>query len=262
MDTVSLWIIACLAWMGVGVAVFILLFFVRAPYGRYSRGDWGPRIPARWAWFIMEIVSPLTLLGWVILGVDNMTPLMLLAVLLWVGHYLYRSVIYPLRMPASSKPMPLSVMVFALIFNGINASLNGWGLSLLSTYSDESWLGRLGHEFGSQAAWIILGVGLFLAGFLIHMVSDASLRRQKQAAAGQYVLPKGGLYRLVSSPNYFGEIVQWLGWAVISGSLAAVTFALWTVFNLAPRAWHHHRWYRQSFPELPRNRRALIPYLW
>ncbi|MDH5284165.1 MAG: 3-oxo-5-alpha-steroid 4-dehydrogenase, partial [Gemmatimonadota bacterium] len=34
-----------------------------------------------------------------------------------------------------------------------------------------------------------------------------------------------------------------------------------TVANLAPRAWSHHRWYLEKFPDYPPDRKALIPHL-
>ena len=76
-----------------------------------------------------------------------------------------------------------------------------------------------------------------------------------------YQVPRGGLYRWVSCPNYLGEIIQWTGWAIAAWSLAGWIFAIWTFANLAPRAIAHHRWYRQTFEDYPPERRALIPYL-
>ena len=43
---------------------------------------------------------------------------------------------------------------------------------------------------------------------------------------------------------------------------AALAFAFYTVANLAPRASAHLSWYRERFPDYPRQRKALIPYLW
>jgi steroid 5-alpha reductase family enzyme len=78
----------------------------------------------------------------------------------------------------------------------------------------------------------------------------------------EYRLPDEGLFRWISCPNYFGEIVEWTGWAVATWSLAGLSFALWTVANLAPRAWANHQWYLRHMPEYPRERKALVPGVW
>jgi heme/copper-type cytochrome/quinol oxidase subunit 2 len=41
--------------IAVGVGVFILLFFVAAPYGQHIRKGWGPNINNKLGWFIMEV---------------------------------------------------------------------------------------------------------------------------------------------------------------------------------------------------------------
>jgi protein-S-isoprenylcysteine O-methyltransferase Ste14 len=69
------------------------------------------------------------------------------------------------------------------------------------------------------------------------------------------------MFEMISCANYFGEIVEWLGWAVLTWSLAGLTFALWTAANLVPRARAHHEWYRMHFPDYPDRRKAIIPYL-
>jgi len=74
-------------------------------------------------------------------------------------------------------------------------------------------------------------------------------------------VPHGGLFRYISCPNYFGEILEWCGWAVATWSLAGCSFALWTLANLVPRAISHHRWYRKQFADYPRSRRALVPFV-
>ena len=57
-----------------------------------------------------------------------------------------------------------------------------------------------------------------------------------------YKIPRGGAFAYVSAANYFGEIVEWVGWALVVGSLPAAAFALFTFCNLAPRGWRHHQW--------------------
>jgi protein-S-isoprenylcysteine O-methyltransferase Ste14 len=65
----------------------------------------------------------------------------------------------------------------------------------------------------------------------------------------------------VTCPNYLGEILEWLGFALATWSLAGLAFALYTAANLAPRAFANHRWCREQFPDYPKNRKALFPFL-
>mgnify|MGYP003301402655 FL=1 len=69
------------------------------------------------------------------------------------------------------------------------------------------------------------------------------------------------MYKYISCPNYFGEIIEWLGFAIMVWSLPAFTFVLWTIFNLVPRAVAHHKWYKNKFSDYPRNRKAIIPFI-
>eukprot|EP00252_Welwitschia_mirabilis_P004240 TRINITY_DN14515_c0_g1_i2.p1 TRINITY_DN14515_c0_g1~~TRINITY_DN14515_c0_g1_i2.p1 ORF type:complete len:107 (+),score=1.10 TRINITY_DN14515_c0_g1_i2:167-487(+) len=93
-----------------------------------------------------------------------------------------------------------------------------------------------------------------------------SLRKDKRSDTlkkGQrYQIPKGGLFEFVSCPNYFGEIVEWLGWAILTWSRAGLGFFVYTVANLGPRAAAHHDWYREKFGSAyPKSRKILIPFL-
>ena len=102
---------------------------------------------------------------------------------------------------------------------------------------------------------------IFLVGYGINLAADRTLRGLRRAGETGYQIPQGGLYRWVSCPNYLGEIIEWCGWALATWSLPGLAFATYTAANLGPRAIANHRWYRQAFPDYPRNRRALIPGL-
>lgn len=77
-----------------------------------------------------------------------------------------------------------------------------------------------------------------------------------------YKIPVGGAFDWVSGANYFGEIVEWMGFAIAAWSLPAAAFVIFNFCNLAPRAWHHHLWYKQRFKEYPADRAAILPLLW
>ena len=76
-----------------------------------------------------------------------------------------------------------------------------------------------------------------------------------------YKIPRGGCFEYVSGANYFGEMLEWCGYAVAANSLPAAAFAFFTISNIGPRGWQHHLWYKKHFLEYPKHRRAVIPFL-
>jgi len=108
-----------------------------------------------------------------------------------------------------------------------------------------------------------IGVLVFCLGGYINIQSDATLRKLRQAGGG-YQIPYGGMFQHVSSPHYFGEILEWTGFAIASRfSLPSVAFVVYTASNLIPRGLANHTWYLKNFGDkYPRGRHAVIPFLW
>ena len=82
-------------------------------------------------------------------------------------------------------------------------------------------------------------LSIFILGMTINIHSDKILLDISREKKG-YQIPHGGFYKWISSPNYFGEMIEWIGWAIMTWSLSGFVFALWTIFNLLPRALKHH----------------------
>ncbi|MFH1529270.1 MAG: methyltransferase [Pseudomonadota bacterium] len=244
--------IAILGWLGIAALTFLSLFFISAPYGRHARRGWGPAMPARPAWVLMEIASPVLMALFFFTGGRVADPAAVAFILIWQLHYLQRTFVYPALMRPNATPMPVSIVLFGVFFNLGNAYFNG------------RWVFHLAPEYG--AVWLtdprfIAGVAVFAAGFFINLQSDGILRNLRKPGETGYRIPQGGLYRWVSSPNYLGEMMEWAGWALATWSLAGLTFFLWTAANLLPRAVANHRWYRETFEDYPRRRRAVVPFL-
>ena len=149
--------------------------------------------------------------------------------------------------------MPLQIVVSAIIFNLVNGYINGRYLFELSDGYPNEWLTDLRF---------LLGASLFIIGYVINRHADWMLRSLRKPGESGYKIPQGGLYRWISCPNYLGEMMTWIGWAVATWSFPALAFAVWTVANLAPRSWSHHQWYRARFADYPLERRALLPCIW
>lgn len=232
--------------------VFVVLFFVTAPYGRHVRTGWGPTLSNRAGWITMEFpaVAAIAVCFWLGNGFAGSSGWALLA--LWETHYLYRALVFPFRLPRGGKRMPVAIVAMAIVFNISNGYLNGRYLGLHAEQYTTAWL---------RDPRFLAGAVVFFAGLGINLHSDRILLRLRAPGESGYKVPRGGMFRWVTSPNYLGECVEWTGWAIAAWSLPGLLFAVWTAANLVPRAYAHHKWYREKFPDYPEERRALIPYL-
>ncbi|XP_038981034.1 steroid 5-alpha-reductase DET2 [Phoenix dactylifera] len=238
------------------------LRFLAAPYGRHARSGWGPALPAALAWALME--SPTLWLTLLLLprGRHRSHPLALTILALYLLHYIHRTVVYPLRLSIKSKSksgFPLVIALVAFSFNLLNAYLQARSASHYAEYPAAS----SAFAFGLWV-WlrVLVGMGIFFWGMSVNIRSDLALLRLK-AEGGGYRIPRGGWFEWVSCPNYMGEAAEWLGWAVVACSPAALAFFLYTCSNLVPRARAHHQWYLEKFGEdYPRSRKAVVPFVY
>ncbi|MFW5920483.1 MAG: DUF1295 domain-containing protein [Polyangiales bacterium] len=233
--------------------VLVSLLVLPAPYGRHARGGFGPEIPTRLAWVLMESPAVFAFAAFFFAGDRPLAPVPLVFLAVWQAHYIHRTFVFPLTMRARpGQGTPASVAAMGFVFNVVNAHLNA------------TWIAS--EQGGYETAWLAdprfaLGLALFAAGYAINRWADWKLRNLRKPGETGYKIPRGGLYERISCPNYFGEIVEWTGWAVATWSLAGLSFALFTTANLLPRALTHHRWYRDKFEDYPAQRRAVIPFL-
>ena len=244
--SIALWF-----YLGITIATILFTTLISAPYGRHEREGWGPVIPARAAWVGMEL--PSVVMAIVAFGMGahraDLVPRLLLAV--WLLHYLQRTFVFPFLMRGKGKTMPLIVATVAFGYTAFNAWINLHHVSDIGHYPP-SWLAD---------PRFLGGLALFLVGYVVNLRSDAILRSLRRPGEAGYTIPRGFLYRWVSSPNYLGEMMEWFGWALMTWSLPGLLFALYTVANLGPRAMTNHRWYRDTFPDYPPDRKALVPWL-
>ena len=236
-----------------GVMTIPILLFIAAPYGRHMRNGWGPDMSAKLGWVIMEAPSPLGFAYvWFTYGGLDASLAAWCLFALWQVHYIYRSFIYPFRLRGTGKRSAVLTVVMAIGFNLVNGPINAYALVALAPHLTDAWL-------SDPRFWI--GLIVFCAGFGINHQSDAILRNLRKPGESGYKIPQGGLYRFVTSPNYLGEIIEWMGYAIAACTPAAAAFAFFTAANLMPRARSHHAWYLEKFPDYPKERRAIIPGL-
>jgi len=239
--------------LAAAAVTFVSLLKITAPYGRHAKKGWGPLVPNKPAWLIMEAPASLLFLFYMLIADKDLNVTLILFQIIWQIHYFHRSFIFPFTLKSDEK-VPLSIMLMSMFFNAVN------------TYIQGRWIYSFSPSFAYTDAWLanprfFIGVAIFAAGFIINKHADHILKSLWDPAHPGYRIPYGGMYRFISCPNYFGEILTWIGWAVMTWSLAGVFFAVWTVANLGPRALANHRWYHRTFPDYPEDRKALVPFV-
>ena len=245
-----MWVMAVTA-----VIVFIALYFVKAGYGIFRTKQWGLSINNKVAWVLMEApVFFVMLYMWASNGTPTTLPAFL-AFLLFELHYFQRSFIFPLMMKGQSQ-MPVAIMLMGVIFNVINGLVIGTSLFTLppSAYNDGA--AYLTHPTA------IAGIAIFFSGMGINLHSDHVIRHLRKPGDNSHYLPQKGFYRYVTSANYFGELVEWTGFALLCSTPAAWLFVVWTAANLVPRAAAIHKRYRDEFGDAVGSRKRILPFVY
>jgi protein-S-isoprenylcysteine O-methyltransferase Ste14 len=200
---------------------------------------------------MMELPAVIGFLMGFIEGPIAAEPVPLFVGSLWFLHYLPRTFLYSWFL-RSSTPFPLLLLGVGGAFNLINSVLNGFAVSHLSLFLRDTWV---------QDPRFILGTITFFLGMSINLHADHVLRRLRQPGDSSYYVPYGGVFRWVSCPNYLGELIEWMGWGLLSWSWAGLAFVVFSCANLIPRALQHHRWYHATFAEYPQSRKAIFPWV-
>lgn len=249
-------------WIHIGLVSFGLLIAIISlfaqiwkplPYGKHSAANGTCNLPVRPAYMAMNIIP-----GFVIFTITFFTglhfnsPINIALYIVFVIHFLSRGLITPLVSRYSENKVTIWVPVQILLLN------------TYFHYANAEFVGSVdycrGYYYDPR---FIFGAVFFVFGFIINRISDTQvifLRKSRKDPS--YFVPRGFLYHLVSSPHYFGEGLQWFGWAVMTWSLAGLVWWLYTESVFFPRAWHNRTWYRNQFLNYPNQRRALIPFIY
>ena len=236
-------------WVVIGIATFVYLFYENAPYGRHIKEGWGILIPARLGWVVMESPCVILMIAYGLIVREQLQVVHEIFLLLWLAHYIHRTFIYPFAIKMTNPKMPISIAFSAFFFNIINVSIQAFGIFYFTEYSSD-WI---------SSPVFIVGLTLFLIGMFINIKSDYYIAYMKKRKGPGYHIPNGFLNRYISAPNYFGEIIEWMGWAILTWSISGIVFLIWVIANLFPRAISHHKWYKNKFENYPKNRKAIIP---
>ena len=253
---VRFWIHISLVILGflLAVASFSVQLCWPIPYGKHAEGYTRCPVPTRIFYMIAHLVPGFVFftLTYFLEGVQFRNPFNITLYILFVVHYLVKGLVMPIISRYSSSRVslwiPVAILVTNTLYHYINAEFIGSAHYCEKYYYDPR---------------LILGLLLFVIGFVIGRIADVQLIfLRKSRKSKDYMIPKGFLFSLISCPNYFGEGLEWFGWAVMTWSLSGLVWWLFVESTLVTRARHNHNWYRMEFSNYPLHRKALIPFIY
>jgi 3-oxo-5-alpha-steroid 4-dehydrogenase 1 len=161
--------------------------------------------------------------------------------------------------------MPVGIMCLGISFNILNAMMQGyWIFHVAYIQKSPALFVKAGTNW--FCSWqFILGTCLFVAGYFINLRSDYIIRHlRKDPNDTNHYFPKGFMFNYVTSANYFGELIEWLGFAILTWSVSGLVFFIWTFANLVPRAHATYKRYQKEFPEEMANRKLkrVVPFIY
>lgn len=235
--------------------VFVALYFVKAGYGKFRTPAWGFSINNKTAWVLMEAPVFFTMAVLWLQSADPWLLPQLVLFLLFELHYFQRSFVFPLLLKGKGS-MPVCIMLMGVTFNVVNGMMQAGGLFLFPP-----------AEYADGAAYLIqprtlAGIAIFFAGMAVNIHSDHVIRSLRKPGDTNHYLPERGMYRFVTSANYFGELVEWTGFAIASSTWASWVFVLWTAANLVPRAAAIYNRYAEEFGDVVYSRKRIIPFVY
>ena len=249
-------------WVHVGLVCFgfllslvslILQCWKPMPYGKLSDGDGSWMVPVRPAWIAAHLIP-----GFILFTITYFTgahfdsPLNIVLYCIFVIHYLARGIISPLASKYSERRITIWVPIIVLITNAFYHYINAEFIGSVNYCR--------GYYYDPR---FIFGAILLVIGFFINCAADIQLMLLRKSRNDRdYLIPKGVLFHLITCPNYFGEGLLWLGWAVMTWSLAGIVWWMFISSLLVSRARHSHWWYKNNFKNYPSHRKALLPFIY
>jgi very-long-chain enoyl-CoA reductase len=120
------------------------------------------------------------------------------------------------------------------------------------------WLNQ--NPVPAMDVWFALGLLIFLAGLAGNFYHHKLLADLRQGTF-DYFIPKKGWFEYTACPHYLFEIFIWLGIALLSRHLLSWLVLLFVISYLSARAIRTLDWYRKRFPDFPKDRKAILPFV-
>ncbi|KAL4237174.1 hypothetical protein ACF0H5_005554 [Mactra antiquata] len=150
------------------------------------------------------------------------------------------------------------------IMNIFRNSSYYWGFAALVAYF-------VNHPLYTTPSYgdlqIYSGLGLFAFSELGNLSIHLAFKRLRPAGSKVRKIPYPcgnpftQLFSFVSCPNYTYEVLAWVGFSVMTQCLPAALFTICGFYQMTVWAIGKHKNYRKEFPNYPKGRKSIVPFL-
>ncbi|ORX59836.1 hypothetical protein DM01DRAFT_1318034 [Hesseltinella vesiculosa] len=148
-------------------------------------------------------------------------------------------------------------------FNVFKNSAHYWFLSgfNLAYWVYGPWFAQ-GQKLSVRSdVWIYGCVAVWAWAELSNLITHITLRNLRPAGSRERKIPYGYGFDLVSVPNYFFEFIAWTSFCFLTTSWSAFLFNVVATGQMYVWAIKKHKNYKKEFPNYPKNRRAMFPFI-
>jgi protein-S-isoprenylcysteine O-methyltransferase Ste14 len=124
-----------------------------------------------------------------------------------------------------------------------------------------------GTNANKPAAPFYSGLVLYVIGSILNTVSEYQRYRWKKNPRNKGKLYTGGLFRYSRHINYFGDVVLFTGFAMLTGSVypfivPAAMIVLYVVVNIPLLESYLHERYSNEFDQYAKSTKKFIPFIY
>jgi very-long-chain enoyl-CoA reductase len=117
------------------------------------------------------------------------------------------------------------------------------------------------YEAPTSSTLVTVSAAVFLAAELANFRTHLILRDLRPAGSNVRAIPHGFGFDWVSCPNYLFEMIAWVAFSVMTGLPSAWLFTVVASGQMWLWAVKKHRRYLQEFPDYPKSRKPMIPFI-
>ena len=110
----------------------------------------------------------------------------------------------------------------------------------------------------SNALLTYTGMALFVVGEVLNFYTHLVLKNLRRPGTTERGIPHGIGFNLVTCPNYFFEVLSWIGVALVNRSLSTVVFLVIAAAQMGAWAKKKERRYRKEFGDKYKKKRYAI----